>query len=97
MIQSGLTKFGPRIAQKLARASLGDELLQAAINLPDSELEVFLSSWRQDLRKELSKCHLRSLVNAVPADFPSLEHLRFFALPLTSFSAGSAGPDLSLL
>lgn len=63
-MQSGLAKFGPRIAQRLAHAGLGDELLSAAINLPIGELKIFLSTWRQDLRKELSKRRLRSLANS---------------------------------
>src|SRR5947207_870031 len=100
-MQNGLQKFGPKIGQGLAQAGFGDALLSAAVNLPADKLSSFLSVWQQDLRIELGQNKsgklsqkFHSLVDLIPDDFPDLEHLQYYTMPITSFAEGTAGPDL---
>jgi Holliday junction resolvase YEN1 len=102
--QTGLANCGIAIAHGLARTRLGDSLLTATFTLSMEALNVFLKSWRTQLRTELStnshgylsrKC--QSLAEQVPESFPDLHHILLYAKPLTSWSEGAAGPDLSIL
>jgi len=83
---------------------LGDSLLTAALDLPLQDLKSYLISWREQLCTELStnaSGHLSrkfpSLANRVPSSFPDPSHLLLYAKPVTSWSKGAAGPDLSTL
>ena len=70
-----------------------------------SELKIFLISWRDELRTELStnaSGHLsrkfRLLAKQIPDSFPDPHHVLLYAKPLTSWSdCTTPGPDLSAL
>jgi Holliday junction resolvase YEN1 len=68
------------------------------------ELKNFFPPWRQGLHAELSTNaggHLTqrypTLANSIPHDFPNIDLLLLYAKPLSSWSPGTAKPDLSHL
>jgi holliday junction resolvase YEN1 len=104
LFKAGLEKCGIKTGHGLACSGLGDSLLTAALTLPTNELDDFLVSWRKELHTELSTnssgylTHkYPSLAKALPSCFPERQLLLLYALPRTSWSEGTAGPDLSVL
>ena len=66
------------------------------------ELSGFLTSWRNELRNELSTDksgflgqHFPGLANSVHNDFPALHVIYQYVKPVTSWSNGGDGPDTS--
>ena len=84
------------IARRLAKSGLGRELCNAMTDLSAEAFTVFLHGWRNQLRNELAEDphHLlgrrhRQLARQVQDDFPRLDILRQYALPITSGSLGN--------
>jgi len=101
---AGLPGCGTSIAYGLACAGFGDSLLAAALALTLQDFKTFLVSWREQLCAELmtnasgclsQKCP--ALAKRMPDSFPNVHHILLYAKPLTSWSEGAAGPDLSKL
>ena len=94
---------GATTAFKLSHTSLGDSLLRAAQQLLVPELAGFLTSWRKELRDELSTDksgflgrHFPRLANSVHNNFPALHVIYQYVKPATSWSTnGVDGPDTS--
>ena len=89
-------------AFRLSHTGLGDSLLYAAQQLPEQELAVFLISWRNELRNELSTdksgflCRrFPSLAESVHNNFPALHVIYQYVKPATSWSNGGGGLDTS--
>lgn len=91
----GLHGCGHKLAHGLARAGLGDDLLNGTQHLDEDDLPEFLDEWRERLRTELKtdahgflgrKC--AKLSKEVPEDFPNPEVLRSYTHPITSESEG---------
>ncbi|PBK98083.1 hypothetical protein ARMGADRAFT_921104, partial [Armillaria gallica] len=91
---SGLRGCGPTTARMLCQTDLGDSLLAAARTMVDAALDDFLVTWRVRLQSELLQPTVAgasrhpALANKIPADFPSVEVLKYYALPETSWSIG---------
>ena len=95
---------GAHIAHQLSLYGLGELLLDAANDIPFSELPTFLISWRAKLRHALSvdpDGHLgrkyAALANAVSDTFPNPTTLLRYTAPTTSWSDGGPGRDFSEL
>jgi hypothetical protein len=86
------------IARRLAESTgLGRELCDAIMDLPAEALVQYLHGWCNQLRNELANdrlgCQFGQLASHVPDEFPWLDVLRQYAMPVTS---GSTGKDLEL-
>jgi hypothetical protein len=90
---AGLARCGPKIALGLARAGLGDRLLEKVQTCTAEDMPAFLDTWREDLRTELrtnasgylgKKCV--ALSKTVPDDFPDPIVLRSYTHPITTES-----------
>ncbi|KIL64082.1 hypothetical protein M378DRAFT_186825 [Amanita muscaria Koide BX008] len=95
--QAGLPGCGITTAHALARCGFGDSLLEAATTIPRENLPAFLSTWRQQLRKELHTNSrgiigrkLGKLAKEVPDSFPDIDILLSYTEPITSESLGRA-------
>ena len=94
-MQVGLVGCGKAVAHGLARTTLGDQLLEAAKDLSEEELETFLVPWRQQLREELLfnkrgllKSRYPAIANAVHSDFPQPSVIIKYTQPVTSWAGG---------
>ncbi|KAF9043466.1 PIN domain-like protein, partial [Rhodocollybia butyracea] len=91
---SGLERFGPKTAYALACAGFGDTLIDAVETMTMEDLQDFLSDWRQSLCDELESNAQRILLHSAPllaasvasANFPDINVLQLYALPVTSGS-----------
>ncbi|KAJ7500181.1 PIN domain-like protein, partial [Mycena galericulata] len=98
--EEGLSDCGITIAHGLARRGMGDSLFLAAQTLSDDALQVFLGHWRDTLCNELAndpasvlgRRH-KVLSQNVPPSFPSINILKLYTSPITSWSDGGTGPD----
>ncbi|EIW76723.1 hypothetical protein CONPUDRAFT_146515 [Coniophora puteana RWD-64-598 SS2] len=95
----GLARCGPQIAAGLARAGLGDTLLEAAETKTRPELKQFLDGWREQLRQELrtnaSGClgtKKPALAKQIPDAFPDVDVLLSYVRPVTSETERQPGP-----
>jgi len=95
---TGLHGCGPKIAYGIAQYGLGRNLIWACQNYPDSQLAMYLSDVRHELRHLLRadplgligrRCPV--LADNVAESFPSIQVLRDYAEPLTSWSRGQNG------
>jgi Holliday junction resolvase YEN1 len=98
----GLAGCGASTAHALALSGFGDSLFNAAVTLSASALLAFLVPWRKGLRQELStdSCGFLgrkyvALANTLPETFPDLAVLACYITPITSWSDGGRGQDLS--
>jgi holliday junction resolvase GEN1/YEN1 len=103
-IKVGLAGCGASTAHALALSRFGDSLFNAAVTLPASALPMFLVSWQTELHQELStNSHgflghkYVALASTLPESFPDLSVLACYVTPITSWSDGSRGRDLSSL
>ena len=94
-VLQGLCGCGPKIACGLAQYGLGQRLVWACESYNDMQLTMYLSDVRHELRHLLrtdpmgfigQQCTV--LADNVPEDFPSIQVLRDYAEPLTSWSQG---------
>ena len=99
--QGGLMRCGVTTAHGLAKCGFGDSLYEAAVNLEREDLEEFLVTWREQVRKELRTnsrqvigCKQVALANAIPEDFPDIDILLSYVKPLTSESMGRESNNL---
>lgn len=98
--EGGLERCGIATAHALARCGFGDTLYEAARNLSQEGLVVFLDNWRHELRHEL-KTNSRgfmarksiSLSNSIPNTFPNIKVLLSYVQPVTSESLGHGGKN----
>ena len=93
--QGGLMRCGVTTAHGLAKCGFGDSLYEAAANLDREDLEVFLVTWREELRQELRTNSQQvigrkqvALANSIPEDFPDIDILLSYVKPITSESMG---------
>jgi Holliday junction resolvase YEN1 len=98
----GLVGCGKAVAHGLARTSLGDQLLEAAKNLSEGELETFLVLWLRQPQEELIfnkqgflKCRYPTITNAVHSDFPQTSDILKYTQPVTSWAGGRPLPSFS--
>ncbi|KAH7108322.1 hypothetical protein BKA62DRAFT_764380 [Auriculariales sp. MPI-PUGE-AT-0066] len=105
----GVSGFGVKHAQGLARCGFGDTLVHAVQTLNGAALDRFLESWRNDVRSELRTNSrgiigkkLKSLADKLHDSFPNLEVVRAYADPIISASFDKfptfhwrSDPDLS--
>lgn len=98
----GLEGCGSNIARKLSLSGLGDTLLNGVEAVSFSVHSNFLANWRNSLRFELhndpngllGRKH-QVLAARVPATFPNPRILLKYVKPVTSWSNGGHGPNLS--
>ncbi|KAJ7765936.1 PIN domain-like protein [Mycena maculata] len=96
---AGVSGAGIMITQTLAAQGFGERLVNILRSYKGSELEVHLSSWRDDLRQELrhnlsgtlNKRHPK-LADNIPETFPSRSVSELYLNPLTSRSPQFLGP-----
>ncbi|KAJ9112695.1 hypothetical protein QFC22_006197 [Naganishia vaughanmartiniae] len=88
---AGMPSCGPKIAMGLIQAGLGTNLLQAYRTLPLQAFQTHLQSFIESLREELAtNAHgflpgkRKALASKIPADFPSLQVLEYYAKPRVS-------------
>ncbi|KAJ9119326.1 hypothetical protein QFC24_005797 [Naganishia onofrii] len=88
---AGMPSCGPKIAMGLVQAGLGTNLLQAYRNLSLEAFQTHLQSFIESLREELStNAHgflpgkRKALASKIPADFPSMQVLEYYAKPKVS-------------
>ncbi|KAG2128443.1 PIN domain-like protein [Suillus cothurnatus] len=98
--QAGVQGCGKLIAAALARCGFGDQLLQAASSLSRAELEKWLDTWRDEVRKELRTnrsgligSKKPALAKAIPDDFPDVDILLSYTNPITSETEGKPVTD----
>ncbi|EDR16161.1 uncharacterized protein LACBIDRAFT_321397 [Laccaria bicolor S238N-H82] len=98
----GLVGCGKVVAHGLARTTLGDQLLEAARDLSEEQLETFLVPWHQQLQEELLfnkqgflKCRYPAIANAVRLDFPQPSVILKYTQPVTSWAGGRLLPPFS--
>lgn len=94
---NGLPGVGPAITQGLSRYNLGQELYQAAQELPVKKLAMFLPNWRCSLLEMLHDdpcCFLPKHRHGIdiPDNFPNLELVLLYVKPLTSWSNNGKEP-----
>ena len=101
-MQVGLVGCGKAVAHGLARTTLGDQLLEAAKDLSEGDLQTFLVPWRQQLREELLfnkrgllKSRYPAIANAVHSDFPLPSVIIKYTQPVTSWAGGRPLPPFS--
>ncbi|KAL4077669.1 hypothetical protein J3A83DRAFT_4215477 [Scleroderma citrinum] len=90
-IPAGLPGCGKGFASGLARAGLGESLVEAVNSLKGERLEHFLTEWRNQIRAELRTnksgflpSKKPSLAASLPDSFPSLPVLLSYISPITS-------------
>ncbi|KAI6030288.1 hypothetical protein EDC04DRAFT_3091706 [Pisolithus marmoratus] len=90
-IPAGLPGCGRAFAAGLARAGLGESLIQGATTLKGERLDEFLSQWRNQIRAELRSnksgflpSKKPSLAASLPDSFPSIPVLLSYVSPITS-------------
>ena len=95
MVFQGLRGCGPKIAYGIARYGLGRDLIWACQSYTDAQLTMYLSDVRRELRHLLRTDPLGligqrcpALANNVTESFPSIQVLRYYTEPLTSWSRG---------
>ncbi|KAJ9107176.1 hypothetical protein QFC19_002836 [Naganishia cerealis] len=88
---AGMPSCGPKIALGLVQAGLGTNLLQAYRQLSLQAFETHLQSFIESLREELAtNAHgflpgkRKVLASKIPADFPSMQVLEYYAKPKVS-------------
>ncbi|KAK0479341.1 PIN domain-like protein [Armillaria novae-zelandiae] len=90
----GLSGCGQKTAHMLALTSLGDSLYLAVKTMDNSELQKYLTVWRDMLHSELLQPSIPgaskhpSLANKIPVAFPNMKILKYYAQPITSWHAG---------
>ncbi|KAK0471670.1 PIN domain-like protein [Armillaria novae-zelandiae] len=90
----GLSGCGQKTAHMLALTGLGDSLYLAVKTMDNSELQKYLTVWRDMLRSELLQPSIPgaskhpSLANKIPVAFPNMKILKYYAQPITSWHAG---------
>lgn len=101
MKKVGLPGCGVVTATRLASTALATDLLAAAEVMTETQLEVYLTTWRHQLRTVLATnprhnlpCHCTTLATKVPENFPNPHVVHLYANPVTSWSRGGIGPDL---
>ncbi|KAJ6622743.1 PIN domain-like protein [Mycena sp. CBHHK59/15] len=87
----GLDKCGISTAIGLARAGLGRQLISGLSGQSRSDSALFLGTWRESLRSELStnaSGHLahrcKQLAAGIPSDFPDLDVVNLYLHPIIS-------------
>lgn len=95
--QIGLKDCGIGTACRLARYGVGDELLNAALNMSENKLTKYLREWRQRVRNLLVQdpkgyigTKSPSVARNLTDNFPKRQVLRNYTHPITSWS-GLAG------
>ncbi|KAK0489205.1 hypothetical protein IW261DRAFT_1557699 [Armillaria novae-zelandiae] len=90
----GLSGCGQKTAHMLALTGLGDSLYLAVKTMDNSELQKYLTVWRDMLCSELLQPSIPgaskhpSLANKIPVAFPNMKILKYYAQPITSWHAG---------
>lgn len=102
--QAGLEGCGIQIAIALSRSGFGTDLFEAASESDELILKVYLVQWRERVRNELRTNQNRHLVkrqltlaNKITESFPDPKVVLAYVNPLTSWSNGHSGPDISEL
>ena len=101
MKKVGLPGCGVVTATRLVSTALATDLLAAAEVMTETQLEVYLTTWRRQLRTVLATNprhnlprHCTTLATKVPEKFPDPHIVHLYANPVTSWSRGGIGPDL---
>ncbi|OJA14255.1 hypothetical protein AZE42_10491 [Rhizopogon vesiculosus] len=93
-----LAGCGGQVAQALLKGDLGDSLMHVMTSATPVQLPSMLETWRGCLRTilvngTLGRKHL-TLAASIPADFPSIDVMRLYLHPVTSWSDTDGSPTL---
>ncbi|KAG1740093.1 PIN domain-like protein [Suillus occidentalis] len=94
----GLTGCGRQVSQALLKGNLSDLLMQVVTSATPAQLPGMLETWRNCLRTVLRDGTLGrkypTLAASIPADFPSIDIIRLYLYPITSWSEAGEPPVL---
>ncbi|KAG1888233.1 PIN domain-like protein [Suillus subluteus] len=94
----GLSGCGSQVSHALLAGDLSDSLMRVMTSVAPAQLPGMLETWRDRLRTVLVDGTLGrkypTLAGSIPADFPSVEIMRLYLHPVTTWSDSASSSSL---